>query len=942
MLARIFHTDSTATADTLAVERRASSRELDVVSATPSLPLNPRTAPQRRLDGLATNQYEISGLGLGRCAHRLALYALITGALSGCANGPAQRALSADNPIGASVPDHLHVPSPDWRDQIIYFVMIDRFDDGDPGNNNQGANEFNPDQNARYSGGDLAGITRRLDYIRGLGATAVWITPPVRHRWWDARSNYGGYHGYWGEHFMEVDPHFGSLGDYQQLSSRLHQAGMYLVQDIVVNHMGNYFSYPESWSSTDAAQGFVLNPDHQGRTAPTQRPFSINDVRKDGDRAAGIYHWTPPITDYNDALHEHTFQLADLDDLNTETPAVRDALRQSYGYWIDSVGVDAYRVDTAFYVPESYFDDFLNSSDAKHPGILRVAERSGRSGFHVFGEGFGIDRPFADEQARKIDRYMRDGSGKTLLPSMINFPLYGTLNDVFARGRPTAELGHRIRSMMSLHARPHLMPTFVDNHDVDRFLRGGSEAALMQSLLLTMTLPGIPTIYYGTEQGFNEPRGAMFAKGFKSGGRDRFDTDAPLYRFIQGISRMRRGNPVLSRGIPRVLSENAAAAGAFAYLMQDGTDTALIVFNTADHEVLLDNLVVGATPGSVLKGIYGIHALPDDIVLAQDGSAHLRLAARSGQVWMMQGRKQTSRASTTDLSLLPLGKDAFATDFEVRGKAEPRSKFQLVVDGDLARAPWIEADADGEWQGLIDTGSMISPAAEHSVVAWDGAAATQRETFHVTKQWALLIEQADPVGDDNGPDGRYRYPDDPSWTQPRPLDIHRVRVSGAGGALRIELKMNQVVAGWNPANGFDHVAFTLSFEVPGKSGGTAVLPLQNADLPDGMHWHYRLRTHGWSNAFFEAPGATRQSEGRPVVPGADLQADRDTGVVRFTVPAAALGHLSTLSGLRIHINTWDYDGGYKSLVPAASRHSFNGGDGAVDPLIMDSTLIEIP
>ncbi len=883
-------------------------------------------------------------LGLGRCARRFARSLLIACALSGCAIGPAQRPASADTPATTSAPDRLHVPSPDWRDQIIYFVMIDRFDDGNPANNDQGANEFNPDQNARYSGGDLAGITRRIDYIRGLGVTSVWITPPVRHRWWDARSNYGGYHGYWGEHFMEVDPHFGSLRDYQQLSSQLHQAGMYLLQDIVVNHVGNYFSYSDSWSGENGAQGFVLNPDHQGRTAPTQWPFSMNDVRKGSDRSAGIYHWTPPITDYNDALREHTFQLADLDDLNTETPVVREALRQSYGYWIDQVGVDAYRVDTAFYVPESYFDDFLNSSDARHPGILRVAEKTGRSRFHVFGEGFGIDRPFADEQARKIDRYMRDGSGRDLLPGMINFPLYGTLNDVFARGRPTAELGHRIRSMTTLHARPHLMPTFVDNHDVDRFLRGGSEAALKQSLLLTMTLPGIPTIYYGTEQGFNEPRGAMFAKGFKSGGRDRFDTDAPLYRFIQGIAQMRRGNPVLSRGMPKVLSENAAAAGGLAYLMQDGTDTALIVFNTADHEVLLDNLVVGAAPGSVLKGVYGIHSPPADIEIAQNGGAHLRLAARSGQVWKLQQTSQAPQTSTTDLSMRPLGKGVFTTDFAVHGKGRPRSKFQLVVDGDLARTRSIEADENGNWQGRVDTGSMIDPAAEHGVVAWDGSAvaASQRETFRVAKQWTLLIEQADPAGDDGGPDGRYRYPDDPSWTQPRPLDIHHVSVSGAGGAVRIELKMNRVIAGWNPANGFDHVAFTLSFEVPGKSGGTTVLPLQNADLPDGMHWHYRLRTHGWSNAFFEATGATRQNEGQSVVPGADLQADRDAGVVRLTLPAAALGHLSTLSGVRIHINTWDYDGGYKSLVPATNRHSFSGGDGAVDPLIMDEVLVEVP
>lgn len=875
-----------------------------------------------------------------------ALWVSLPCVLSACISAHQARPNAAPNATMPAATLNLHVPSPDWRDQIIYFVMIDRFNDGDPGNNDQGAAEFNPAQNARYSGGDLAGITQRLDYIRGLGATALWITPPVRHRWWDARSNYGGYHGYWGEHFMEVDPHFGTLDDYRALSSALHGSGMYLVQDIVVNHMGNYFSYPHSWDPTSPGKNYVLNPDHSGRAAPTQAPFSSNDVRNTGDRNAAVYHWTPTITDYADQDHERTYQLADLDDLNTENPAVRDALRQSYGYWIDQVGVDAYRVDTAFYVPEDYFDDFLNSSDRRHPGILRVAEQTGRTQFHVFGEGFGMDRAYTDTAARKIDRYMRDDAGTELLPGMINFPLYGTLNDVFARGRPTAELGFRIRSMMSLHARPHLMPTFVDNHDVDRFLSGGSEAALKQSLLLTMTLPGIPTIYYGTEQGFSEPRAAMFAAGFKSGGRGRFDSEAPLYRFIRDASALRRGHRVLSRGVPRVLSENAAAAGAFAYVMEDVKETALVVFNTADHEVLLDNLVTGAAPGSMFAGLYGIHGTPVNVLLGEDGSTHLKLAARSGQVWKLQERDAPTSARRTppQLTLQPLGTHKHVGDFDVRGTGLPGSTLQLVVNGDLAQAQAIEVGTDGIWRGRIDTGSMIDPNAEHSVVAWDALAGTTsaRETFRVAKAWKKLTELADPIGDDSGPYGRHRYPDDPSWTQSRPMDIQQVSVYGAGGALRVELKMNQIVAGWNPANGFDHVAFTLSFEVPGKAGGASALPLQNAHLPEGMRWHYRLRAHGWSNAFFEATGATPATEGTATVPGADLHVDRAAGVIRFTLPASSLGRLSSLSGMRIHVNTWDYDGGYKPLVPDLSPHSVSGGDGAIDALIMDSALITLP
>ena len=89
----------------------------------------------------------------------------------------------------------LHVPSPDWRDQVVYFAMIDRFDDGDPRNNDQGAGEYDPADGAKYSGGDLAGLMRRIAHLRGLGATALWITPPVANQWWDPPVGYGGYHG---------------------------------------------------------------------------------------------------------------------------------------------------------------------------------------------------------------------------------------------------------------------------------------------------------------------------------------------------------------------------------------------------------------------------------------------------------------------------------------------------------------------------------------------------------------------------------------------------------------------------------------------------------------------------------------------------------------------------------------------------------------------------
>ena len=220
----------------------------------------------------------------------------------------------------------LHVPSPDWRDQIIYFAMTDRFADGNPGNNDQGAGEYKPGSSAYFQGGDLQGLRERLGYVQGLGATALWITPPVLNQWWDG--NYGGYHGYWAQDFTKVDPHVGTLQDYRLLSDALHRRGMYLVQDIVVNHTGNYFYIKPGAKAGQEAQHWVVHPGSRPTSAPTQKPFDMNDARQAEHRAAGIYRWTTDITNYQDPHQLLNFQMGGLDDLNTENPVVRRALRQ--------------------------------------------------------------------------------------------------------------------------------------------------------------------------------------------------------------------------------------------------------------------------------------------------------------------------------------------------------------------------------------------------------------------------------------------------------------------------------------------------------------------------------------------------------------------------------------------------------------------------------------
>src|ERR1035437_1639884 len=197
------------------------------------------------------------------------LRALLLAALAGFVFGPM---------LAGAERGPLQVASPDWRDQVIYFVMTDRFMDGDKSNDDQGRGEFNPKDGNLYSGGDLAGIREKLDYIQGLGATAVWITPPVANVWYDPAMKMAGYHGYWAENFTKVDAHMGTLEDYRRLSMELHRRGMYLVQDIVVNHTGDFFRYDGPYDPAHVEKNFQLKTG-MIPARPSQYPFSLDDAR---------------------------------------------------------------------------------------------------------------------------------------------------------------------------------------------------------------------------------------------------------------------------------------------------------------------------------------------------------------------------------------------------------------------------------------------------------------------------------------------------------------------------------------------------------------------------------------------------------------------------------------------------------------------------------------
>lgn len=214
--------------------------------------------------------------------------------LGACAGAPPPSAPPPSAPPAHTPPaETAPVASPDWRAQVIYFAMIDRFDDGDPANNDQGADEYDPSRGSHYSGGDFAGLTRRLDYLQQLGATALWITPPVANQWWNPSREHTGYHGYWASDFSAVDAHYGTLADYRALAAGLRARDMHLVQDIVVNHTGDWFGYDGSWRAGDAVTGYVRWGEgtrargHEGTRAPRGRELRVLRMPRCNPRSPG-------------------------------------------------------------------------------------------------------------------------------------------------------------------------------------------------------------------------------------------------------------------------------------------------------------------------------------------------------------------------------------------------------------------------------------------------------------------------------------------------------------------------------------------------------------------------------------------------------------------------------------------------------------------------------
>ncbi|MCK9171228.1 MAG: alpha-amylase family glycosyl hydrolase [Treponema sp.] len=806
--------------------------------------------------------------------------------------------------------------STNWQDQTIYFILTDRFFDGDTTNDkisglkDQNGNLYDETKvlagqpSSGYNGGDIEGIRQKLQYIKDLGFTAIWMTPPVKCQ--IAESNYHGYHGYWASDFTKVDPHMGTLAQYQQFVKEAHEMGLYVIQDIVVNHLGDYQQI-KSDITTDmmkANEGkidssvFYLEPKSVPYNHPEQLPWAlnnINDITADEFKNNAFYHYNTEISDYTNQTSMYTHSSSNLDDMVTESTVVRNLLRGYFRYWIDKAGIDGYRIDTALYVEPDFFEGFINDTDATNMGVRTYGMSKGKSDFIDFGEAFSQSESI-------VGSYTKSSTGTARMDSMIYFPLRYALADTISSGSRTAAISSVLQNRYTQHyyANPDRLVTFIDNHDIDRWgqtMKGNTE--LMKAAYgIIYTIPGIPQVYYGSEQGFNgECREGMFKGSYCTPGTtqttDHFDTTGDWYKYFQNLNKMRRENAVFRYNTLYVLQDTADGAGILSYIIREkdaqgnivtGGEKAIYVMNTASTDKVLDasytNIAVGdkfelvpyagvsACPSSGTQLTSSFTAAADGI----KGNVKLIVPANSCAIYILTeaGKTPASPACTLTVDEVPTEKIT-GTSATIKGTTNVSGDVKVVLNGDYTLARTVTASADVQFSLDVNVQAYSNGTITVQLVQTVGSMIcySASKSFVIERPFTLIQKITDPSDDDNGvgaAKGLLQKPTDPPFKGT--MDIRGVDVYRSGNDILLGVKMGALSHGWNPAsNLFDHVVFYIFISDGDDTTGCEYHPKSNYTLPSAFgKWDYMFQANGWGQSYYSAKNATASNLGTAVTP----------------------------------------------------------------------------
>jgi neopullulanase len=454
-------------------------------------------------------------------------------------------------------------------DDVVYLIMPDRFANGDPRNDEPAEAPGSHDRtNPRaYHGGDLQGIRNHLAYLKDLGATTLWLTPVVKN---GATQDY---HGYGAVDLYAIDPHLGSLEDYQELVAAAHQEKIKIFFDAVPNHVGPLNPWVRNPPLPDWFHGTKQH--HLDSFSPLGRTF----YGKPDGQAGGNDPFESLIDPHAPAwmkrnLTEGWF-FGILPDMNTENPVVEEYLLENSLWWAEVSGLDGYRVDTFPYVGRKFWAYWHTGLRRFYPNLTTI------------GEVFHPDPTVTSFFVGGARRYDGIDSG---LSTVFDFPMFFTLREVLLRNAPVGRIADVLRHD-ALYPRPDLLVPFFANHDVPRFAsaEGSSPAKLKLAFALTLTLRGIPQLYYGDEIGMpggNDPDNRRDFPGgwtedannaFTEAGRTREQQE--IFSYVQELLRIRREHEALRGG---QLWHLASDENSYVFLRASAEERLVVAFNRAD------------------------------------------------------------------------------------------------------------------------------------------------------------------------------------------------------------------------------------------------------------------------------------------------------------------------------------------------------------------------
>ncbi|MFA6003848.1 MAG: alpha-amylase family glycosyl hydrolase [Elusimicrobiota bacterium] len=533
----------------------------------------------------------------------------------------------------------------EWREEFIYFLMVDRFHDGKTRRPNGGPQRNmgsgTSEQLRDFCGGTLPGITRNIGYIQDLGCTALWLSPIFEN---DPRPEARSYHGYGIWNYLAVDPRFGTKADLIELVETAHKRNMRVFLDAVANHCGDVWSY-EGDHPRFYRDDHGQHPFGDWRSQDYPVPLDL--------RNPDYFHRRGQIRDWGwDALPEtHWGDFYSLKGFNNDDdPAglkLQDIIIKAHQYWVREADIDGYRMDAVKHMGETAIARFCQS-------LREHAYELGKRNFLLFGELVGgddaVNRYTGPNTAGKV-------GNKTIyygLSSVLDFPLYWTLPGVIKGFISPAALIHRYEALreraINRGELGRYMVTFLDNHDQigqnykRRFAAGARDEQIVAAVGYLICALGTPCIYYGTEQGFagegendHVIREAMFDLADPK--RDLLNKDCCIYQEIAKIAKVNRDHPGLRFG--RMYFREVSGDGrnfglpeahpctlAFARVLAD--EEILIAYNTSTTERRTDCVLVDSglhAPGSQMSYLYGdrgavtVESHPDP----ENGSRFVRL-----------------------------------------------------------------------------------------------------------------------------------------------------------------------------------------------------------------------------------------------------------------------------------------------------------------------------